>query len=404
MPRGRGPVNPPAANREGHGFPASAAAGVGVKLRAMHPTPDALAALRDALAGWYHARRRRLPWREDPSPYRVWVSEIMLQQTQVATVLPYFDRFVAAFPDVAALAAAPEQDVLAMWSGLGYYRRARHLHEAAREVVAHHGGALPDDPAALSRLKGIGRYTAAAIASIAFGRSAAVLDGNVSRVLSRLVAEERPVDTTPVQRDQWALAEALLDPADPASHNQAMMELGALVCSPRTPECGACPAAPWCDAQHIGRPLDFPKKAGRTVVKSVYAACGLATREDGTLLLARRPDDVLLGGLWELPGDELPHARARGRDAVTAAFEARLGLVVAVDGHLATVEHVFTHRRLTLDVYAVRGPVADPPARRWYTDAAWVDRAAPDAVPLSRLTHKVLAAVAASGATPGGPR
>lgn len=360
----------------------------------MRSSPETLAALRDALAGWYHARRRRLPWREDPTPYRVWVSEIMLQQTQVATVLPYFDRFVAAFPDVAALAAADEQDVLTMWSGLGYYRRARHLHEAARQVVAEYGGALPSDPAALLGLKGIGRYTAAAIASIAFGLPAAVLDGNVSRVLARLVAEARPVDTPAVKRDQWELAEALLDPAAPSHHNQAMMELGALVCAPKTPACGDCPVAPWCAAGEAGRPTDFPKKAGRTKVKPVYAVCGLVEREDGALLVARRPHDVLLGGLWELPGAEIPHARARRREAVADAFGARLDLAVDVGGHLGTVEHVFTHRRLTLDIYRVCGPLPEAPQLSWYTDVTWLDPAEPDAVPLSKLTRKVLAAAA----------
>ncbi|TNF29903.1 MAG: A/G-specific adenine glycosylase [Deltaproteobacteria bacterium] len=360
----------------------------------MRRSPETLAALRDALAGWYHARRRHLPWREDPTPYRVWVSEIMLQQTQVATVLPYFDRFVTAFPDVASLAAADEQDVLAMWSGLGYYRRARHLHEAARQVVAEHGGAVPSDPATLLGLKGVGRYTAAAIASIAFGVPAAVLDGNVSRVLARLVAEDRPVDAPAVQRDQWELAEALLDPTAPSAHNQAMMELGALVCAPKAPDCAGCPVAAWCAAGAAGNATDYPRKAGRTKVKPVHAVCGLVERDDGALLVARRPDDVLLGGLWELPGAELAHARAKRREAVAAAFGARLDLAVEVGGHLGTVEHVFTHRKLTLDVYRVRGPLSEAPRPRWYTDVAWLDPAEPDAVPLSKLTRKVLAVAA----------
>ena len=368
---------------------------------AMSLAPEALAAARAALAAWYRARRRSLPWREDPAPYRVWVSEIMLQQTQVATALPYFERFIAAFPTVADLAAADLQAVLTQWSGLGYYRRARHLHAAARAVVADHAGALPRDPAALATLPGVGRYTAAAIASIAYGVPVAVLDGNVARVLARLVAEERPIDTGPAQRDQWALAEALLDRADPSTHNQAMMELGALVCAPKAPACPSCPLAPACAARREGRPLDFPKKAHRTEVKPVRAVAALVTRADGAVLLARRPADVLLGDLWELPGGELGDGRADRRAALARALAERLGLTATVGGHLATVEHVFTHRRLTLDVYGATVADLDALAPSWYGAAGWVAPAtAGEHLPLSRLTEKVLAATAAPAARP----
>lgn len=371
----------------------------------MWDDPEVLAELRDALAGWYHTRRRVLPWREEPTPWRVWVSEIMLQQTQVRTVLPYFERFISAFPDVAALAAADEQDVLAAWSGLGYYRRARNLHAAARRVVAELGGEIPGSADALRELPGVGRYTAAAIASVAFGEAAAVLDGNVARVLARLVAQDEPVDTAAGARAQWALAEALLDRAAPSDHNQAMMELGALVCAPRAPDCAACPLSLRCVARAQSRQLDYPIKRGRVRVTDAIAVCGALPAPGGaepSLLLARRPADALLGGLWELPGGDLDHPRAPRREALAAHLRDRLGLDVQVGGHLATVRHVFSHRRLTLEVYRVEAPAggAATPRPRWYTDARWIDPRPPVAVPLSRLTQKVLAALPAAEVRP----
>ncbi len=355
--------------------------------------PARTLALRDALAAWYAAARRPLPWRLDPTPWRVWVSEIMCQQTQVATVVPYFHRFLAAFPDVRALAAAPEADVLALWAGLGYYRRCRNLQAGAREVVARHHGRIPADLDALLALPGVGRYTAGAIASIAFGLPAPLVDGNVARVLSRLSAQTEPVDSTAGARLQWALAEALLDPRAPSRHNQALMELGALVCTPRAPRCADCPLAPACAARALGAPEAYPVKRPKRAPAAVRAVCGLARRPDGAVLLARRPDDALLGGLWELPGDDHP-ADTPAPAALGAAFRARLGLSPVVGPHLADVDHVFTHRRLRLSVHAVAlpDPAAPAPPPSWYTDLRWV---APDALaslPLSRLTQKVLTA------------
>ncbi len=367
--------------------------------RGMLDTPQDRQALRDALRGWYLARRRRLPWRDDPTPYRVWVSEIMLQQTQVATVIPYFERFIATFPTPQALAAAPLEEVLTLWSGLGYYRRARHLHAAARIVAQEHRGVLPSTPEALRRLPGIGRYTAGAIASIAFGRAAALLDGNVARVLARLTALPLQTNTSAGDKALWQLAEELVDPDDPSSHNQALMELGALVCAPKRPACPACPLEDRCAARARGDVESFPKKRRRARAKAVWAVCGLARRDDGAILLARRPEDALLGGLWELPGGELPGPSASRHDAVARHFRERLGLSVEVGPHRATVEHVFTHRRLTLDVYEVAGPLRDEPDVSWYSAWRWLDPAGPSAqpLPLSRLTDRVLAAI---GSTP----
>ncbi|MFT7579796.1 MAG: A/G-specific adenine glycosylase, partial [Myxococcota bacterium] len=306
--------------------------------------------MRERLARWYDGHRRTLPWREDPTPYRVWVSEIMLQQTQVATVLGYFDRFMTTFPTVAALAEAPEDQVLTMWAGLGYYRRCRMLHQAAGVVADELGGVLPDTAAGLQRLPGVGRYTAAAIASIAYGEAAAVLDGNVIRVLSRLMALETLSDSTAGLKLLWDTAERLLDPLRASAHNQAMMELGALVCTPKQPRCEACPLRQDCAAHAAGTADRYPQKKPRKRATAVRGVAGFAVHK-GRVLLARRPDGGLLGGLWELPGGPLASARTPRRPAVANHLRERLGLDAAIGSHLATVEHLFTHRHLTLDVY-----------------------------------------------------
>lgn len=347
-----------------------------------------------ALRGWYFTRRRQLPWRDDPTPYRVWVSEIMLQQTQVVTVLPFFERFMAAFPTVEALAAASDEAVMAQWAGLGYYRRARFLHLAAKRVAAG-GGVFPRSVEGLLELPGVGRYTAGAIASIAFGIKAPLLDGNVARVLSRVFCVDDPADGSAGQRALWALAEALVPADDPSSHNQALMELGALVCSPRSPVCGECPLADRCQALATGRQAELPVKARRAVAQPVAAVCGL-WRDEGMALFAQRPEG-LLGGLWELPGAELdtpvPVEDELG-PAIEGAFRERVGVAVAARGVLATVEHQFTHRSLTLCVLEVGGRVVRsevPERSAHYPRLAWRPLSDPG-LPLSTLTRKVIKA------------
>jgi A/G-specific adenine glycosylase len=347
--------------------------------------------VRELLRQWYHSRRRALPWREEPSPYRVWVSEVMLQQTQVATVIPYFERFVAALPTVAALAAAPEEQVLGLWAGLGYYGRARNLQAAAAQVLARFGGALPRDVEALQSLPGIGRYTAGAIASVAFGVATPVVDGNVARVLSRLMAQETPVDVASGQQRLWASAASLLDPSDPSAHNQALMELGALVCTPRQPDCHACPLRLDCLACEAGDPERYPLKKPKRAPQLARAVSGLARNPRGQVLVARRPARALLGGLWELPGGEVAAGASR-RATLAAAWRERLGVSVAVGAHRACVEHIFTHRRLTLDVFEVTGGELAAPSA-WYTDARWCSLDALWELPLSRLSEKVFEAV-----------
>jgi A/G-specific adenine glycosylase len=250
---------------------------------------QAHATFRRRLLRWYAAHARALPWRATRDAYRIWVSEIMLQQTRVAAVLPYYRPFLRRFPTVAALARASETGVLAAWSGLGYYRRARMLHRAARVVMREHGGLLPRTAQALRALPGVGRYTAAAIASIAFGEPVAVVDGNVERVLARFGG-------SPLSQPQaWQRAQALLDPRRPGDFNQAMMELGATVCLPERPSCGQCPVAAACATRG---PLPARPSGVRERQEAAYA---LARRNGSVRLVQRSPRERLMPGMWELP-------------------------------------------------------------------------------------------------------
>ena len=246
-------------------------------------------ALRRALLAWYARHKRDLPWRQDLDPYRVWVSEIMLQQTRVAAVLEHYRLFLQAFPTVQALAQAPQDRVLALWSGLGYYRRARMLHQAAKLVVSEQGGVIPRQVEDLRTLPGIGRYTASAVASIAFGEPVAVVDGNVERVLTRLDAAPRAGGAA------WKRAQQLLDRRHPGDWNQAMMELGATVCTPQSPHCPLCPLLQWCRAPGAGATKGQPPR------KRLQMTRALVERGHSVFLVQRPPDEAKMPGMWELP-------------------------------------------------------------------------------------------------------
>ncbi|MCA9538869.1 MAG: A/G-specific adenine glycosylase, partial [Myxococcales bacterium] len=258
-------------------------------------------ALRQRLLAWYDQGHRDLPWRRDPRPWPVWVSEVMLQQTRVESVLPYFARFMARYPTPSALAAAPLDEVLAGWAGLGYYARARNLHRAAQQCVERHGGAVPDDPAAFAALTGVGRYTCGAVQSIAFGHRLPVLDGNVARVLCRLDhLTENPRAPQSLTR-LWARAAELADGKRPGDTNQALMELGALICTPKRPKCLLCPLQAACQARAAGDAESLPARPPRKARPRLQLVAGLARDAEGRIWFGRRPEEGLLGGLWSLP-------------------------------------------------------------------------------------------------------
>jgi A/G-specific adenine glycosylase len=263
---------------------------------------------RHRLLTWYRGSARDLPWRRTSDPYAIWVSEIMLQQTRVQAVIPYYERFLARFPDVRKLAAASESDLLAAWAGLGYYSRARNLHRAAREIVA--AGEFPRTYDALLELPGIGDYTAAAIASIAFGAPRAALDGNVARVLARLSAEPGNIKAPAIRRRLQELAGELLNPNQPGMFNQAMMELGATICTPKSPACAACPVAALCEARSAGRQSEIPVLGNRAERRRVYVTV-FVVEHRGSVLLRRRDDsERRMAGFWDLP-EQLNGAETR---------------------------------------------------------------------------------------------
>lgn len=301
--------------------------------------------MKRALLAWYDRVKRDMPWRREVSAYRTWISEIMLQQTTVATVTPYFGRFLDRFPTIQSLAAAPEEDVLKMWAGLGYYSRARNLRRAAQKIVAEHGGRFPDSYEAVLDLPGIGRYTAGAILSIAFGKPYPVLDGNVIRVFSRLFAIEDDVKKTATVKALWARAEELVDRERPGDWNQALMELGATVCAPESPRCGGCPLARYCEARKRGLQERLPATPARREPIDLSWTC-LWIERDGRVLLWKRSDDErFLRGHWSLP-------------------EAR-HLPVPAGERLKTVRHTITHHRITLDVRRAQAPARLPSGAEW---------------------------------------
>lgn len=317
----------------------------------------------EPLIAWFRTERRAMPWRETRDPYRIWVSEVMLQQTQVATVIPYYERFMARFPTLHALAEAPLDDLLKHWEGLGYYSRARNLQKAARQVIDHHQGRFPRDYQAIRALAGIGDYTAGAVASIAFNDPHPAVDGNVLRVLSRWFRIPDDITKPQTKRRFEELARELIPEGQAFEFNQALMELGALVCSPRRPRCEACPVADACRAGIHGDATDFPVKTKKAPPRPVHFAVAVLER-DGQVWITRRPESGLLGGLWEFPA----HPMQEGENPVRI-LEAALGLSSLDWTPLGTVRHTYTHLKAEMQVLQTSVPEGSPLSlgddRRW---------------------------------------
>ncbi|HVS72629.1 MAG TPA: A/G-specific adenine glycosylase [Phycisphaerae bacterium] len=383
------------------------------------PSPQPLAppaTLHHHLLQWYHRAKRDMPWRGHPDPYAIWLSETMLQQTQVETVKPYFSRFLARFPTINSLAEADLQEVLALWAGLGYYRRAKHLHQAARAVVQHHGGRLPDTVEALRTLPGIGRYTAGAIASIAFHRPAPVVDGNVMRVLARLAGYDRDIADPKHHGFFWTLAEEIVSAA-PKGHygdvNQALMELGATICTPppSRPACLLCPLRESCRAHAEGRQLDLPIKSRKGLVPRIHGIALVLLRpsphspDRSEVLLMRRPMDTIWEDMWEFP-TLAPPPKPRGTRKLDLPLLARhladtLGIPVPALVACGRIRHTLTHRSLHLDVVRAHLPAASFPSialpasptagGKRYQATRWVPwpLPQPSPLPIARVVTKI---------------
>lgn len=353
--------------------------------------PDAvwLRSFRRRLSAWFHRHARDLPWRRNRHPYAVWLSEIMLQQTQVVTVLGYFDRFLAALPTIQALAAADEHEVLRLWEGLGYYRRARQLHRAAKIIVAEHGGRFPRDPQIVRRLPGIGRYTAGAILSIAFDACEPILEANTLRLLSRLLGYDGDPRSAAGQRLLWAMAEAVLPPRGGSGRlNQALMEIGSVVCTPRTPQCERCPVAPLCRANQQGRQAAIPPPSVKPRIEAVREAAVIVRRR-GRVLLIRWPEGRRWAGLWDFPRFSI-HAEtpAALRRELIGNIRAMTGAVVVPGQCVKTLTHGVTRFRITLDCYEAEFRSNDKPAAD-RIETRWLRPAELDRYPLSSTGRKL---------------
>jgi A/G-specific adenine glycosylase len=322
------------------------------------------------LLTWYKRSGRKLPWRDSPDPYVVWVSEIMLQQTRVETVLPYFENWMLRFPGLPDLARASEQEVLAQWEGLGYYSRARNLHKAARLVMEEFNGVLPRDLAALRKLPGVGRYTAGAIASMAFGQDVPTLDGNLRRVFARLFDVSEPADTPAGAEVLWGLAEKHLPRGKAGDYNQALMDLGATVCLPRKPLCADCPLAGLCRSRQLGNQAQRPVLKPRPAVPH-YTVSAAVIRKNGKVLLAKRPSKGLLGGMWEFPGGKLEQGETLP-ECLKREIREELGAEIRVGAPFGVYQHAYTHFKISLHAFLCELTVGEPvPIQA--AELAWVN-------------------------------
>ena len=319
-----------------------------------------------ALMAWFRKHARKMDWRETDDPYRIWVSEIMLQQTRVETVARYYRRFLAAFPSLESLASAPLDRVLKAWEGMGYYSRARNLHKAAGTILAG-GGRLPESVEGLTALPGVGRSTAGAIAAIAFRQDVPVLDANVKRVVARIHAVRGDPRSPAVERSLWRYSRQMILPGRGRDTALAMMDLGSTVCVPRRPKCRDCPLSRWCEAQRLGLQESIPRRAAKRALPHRDVVVAVIADREGNLLIDRRPDQGLLGGLWEFPGGKRESGETLA-GALAREIREELGVRIRILGKIGTIPHSYSHFRVSLHGYRCKmagGKIRRRPTRRW---------------------------------------
>jgi len=357
-------------------------------------SPQRCRAVAQRLLTWAQEWLPDFPWRHTNDPYALWVAVVMLQQTQVATVLPYYRRFLARFPTLQDLATANLDEVLKVWEGLGYYTRARNLHAAARLMVERYGGQLPTDRQPLMALPGIGEYTAGAMLSIAFGQDEPAVDGNVRRVLCRLFAVEGDPRRAAIQRRLWELARCLLPPGRTGDFNQGLMHLGTVVCTPRRPDCADCPLVGLCEAQRLGLQEQLPRRAPRRTVPHYEVAAGVIRDDDGRLLIAQRLADDMLGGMWEFPGGRCEAGESL-RECLRREIREELGLEIEIGERLTTVHHAYSHFRITLHAFHCR-PVGGEPQALGCADWRWIRLSELPDFPFPVADQRIIAALVSS--------
>lgn len=345
--------------------------------------------LRRSLLNWYRRQGRDLPWRRSRDPYQIWIAEIMLQQTQVKTALPYYQRWLEQFPTLETLAAADLQQVLKAWQGLGYYARARNLHACAQTLVREYNSIFPDSLEDVLRLPGIGRTTAGGILSSAFDLPIAILDGNVKRVLSRLIA--LPVPPKRGLKCLWALSDRLVDPPHARDFNQALMDLGATLCTPKAPECPRCPWKDSCQANLLNLQSEIPMREASSPLPHKLIGVAVIWNDRRQILIDKRPAKGLLGGLWEFPGGKIEPGETV-EDCIRREIEEEIGIAIAVEDHLITLEHAYTHFRVTLQVYHCRHLSGEPRAIEC-DEIRWVTLDEIDRFPFPKANEKIIAAL-----------
>ena len=302
------------------------------------------------LLPWFARNKRCMPWRNNRTPYRVWISELMLQQTRVDQVIPYFNRFMKRFPSLKSLAAASQEEVLKQWEGLGYYSRARNLHKTAQIISRDFRGRFPRTAEEIIKLPGVGSYTTAAIGSLAFNLDLAVVDGNVIRVLSRLFAYTKDTRSTTAKKEIQQLADALLVKGDAGNFNEAMMELGATICLPKNPRCTDCPMFKVCLGHESGRPIDYPIKAPKKKVPHIIVGAAVVTNRKGEVLIAQRRNEDMLGGLWEFPGGKQEIGETI-QQCIVRELKEELGINIETGVFLITVKHAYSHFTMEMHTY-----------------------------------------------------